>query len=145
MSVKVADLMRKQVVSTRPHESVGHVRTILARNQIHTVPVLNAQGGVAGIVSSADILTHGRPATPINQLMTEAVYTIPQYADVQIAARMMRNHRIHHLLVTHEEKLVGILSSFDLLKLVEGHRYVAKNPSTPKERGIGKRTREEAR
>lgn len=145
MSVKVQDLMRRNVVSARPHDTVGHVRGMLEKNHIHALPVLDADGGIAGIVSSTDVLTHERPGSPIKQLMTEGVYTIPQYTDVQIAARMMRNHHIHHLVVTHEEKLVGILSSFDLLKLVEDHRYVPKNPSTPKERGVGKRTREEAR
>ena len=43
----------------------------------------------------------------------------------------MRNHQIHHLVVTHEQKIVGVLSAFDLLKLVEDHRFVMKNPSTP--------------
>jgi hypothetical protein len=36
--------------------------------------------------------------------------------------------------VTHEKKVVGILSSFDLLKLVEEHRWVPKNPPSPKQR-----------
>jgi signal-transduction protein with cAMP-binding, CBS, and nucleotidyltransferase domain len=39
----------------------------------------------------------------------------------------MRNHKIHHLIVTHEQKVVGILSAFDLLKLVENHRFIDKN------------------
>ena len=39
----------------------------------------------------------------------------------------MRNHRIHHVVVTHEKKVVGILSAFDLLKLVEDHRFVMKS------------------
>ena len=45
---------------------------------------------------------------------------------------MMRNHRIHHAVVTDETKVVGVLSSFGLLKLVEEHRWVPKNPPTPK-------------
>jgi hypothetical protein len=38
------------------------------------------------------------------------------------------------VVVTHEKKVVGVLSSFDLLKLVEGHRFVAKNPPTESRR-----------
>jgi len=34
--------------------------------------------------------------------------------------------------VTREQKVVGVLSAFDLLALVEGRRFVAKNaPTTP--------------
>jgi signal-transduction protein with cAMP-binding, CBS, and nucleotidyltransferase domain len=59
--------------------------------------------------------------------MVRDVYTIPQYNDVHRAARLLRNHRIHHVEVTHEQAVVGILSSFDLLALVEEHRFVMKN------------------
>ena len=71
--------------------------------------------------------------------MTEKIYAVPQYDDVSIAARVMRNHKIHHVVVTHEQKVVGMLSAFDLLKLVEGHRYVAKNAPTQSKRKGSKR------
>ena len=36
---------------------------------------------------------------------------------------------------THEQKVVGLVSSFDLLKLVEEHRFTMKNPpAAPKRR-----------
>ena len=66
--------------------------------------------------------------------MSDGVLTIPQYNDVSQAARTMRNHKIHHLIVTHEKKLVGVLSSFDLLQLVEGRRFEMKNKGTPKKK-----------
>ncbi len=34
----------------------------------------------------------------------------------------MRNHGIHRVVLTHEQKVVGMLGAFDLLKLVESHR-----------------------
>jgi signal-transduction protein with cAMP-binding, CBS, and nucleotidyltransferase domain len=46
----------------------------------------------------------------------------------------MRNHGIHRVVVTHEQKVVGVLSSFDLLTLVEDRRWVAKNPPTESQR-----------
>ena len=71
--------------------------------------------------------------------MSTKVYSVPQYDDVHIAARVMRNHHIHHVVVTHEQAVVGVLSAFDLLKLVEDHRYVAKNPPTPSTRKRARR------
>jgi hypothetical protein len=46
-------------------------------------------------------------------------------------------------MVTKDRALVGIISSFDLLKLVEGHRFEMKNQATPKAKGKGKRARAE--
>jgi len=34
-----------------------------------------------------------------------------------------------------EQKIVGVLSAHDLLKLVEGHRFVMKNAPTPSKKG----------
>ena len=139
MSVKVEELMTKSVITAQPHQSVEHVRNMLERNSISSVPVVDSDGHPIGVVSSTDLVQELKPAAPISQIMTEKVYTVPQYDDTSIAARVMRNHKIHHVVVTHEQKVVGILSAFDLLKLVESHRYVAKNAPTPSKRKGGKR------
>jgi predicted transcriptional regulator len=136
MNVKVQELMTKSVVVAEPHQSVEHVRNILEKNRISAVPVVDSERHPIGIVSSTD-LAHGLKAgAPISSIMTEKVYTVPQYDDVSVAARVMRNHRIHRVVVTHEKMVVGMLSAFDLLKLVEGHRFVAKNaPQRSKRKG----------
>ena len=130
MNVKVNDLMTGSVVTAQPHMSVEHVRGLLENNRISSLPVVDSDGRPVGVVSATDLARDLKPGSPINRLMTEKVYTVPKYDDVSIAARVMRNHRIHHVVVTHEQAVVGVLSAFDLLKLVEEHRYVAKNPPT---------------
>jgi CBS domain-containing protein len=112
---------------------------MLERNSISSVPVVDSDGHPIGIVSSTDLVQELKPAAPISQIMTEKVYTVAQYDDTSIAARVMRNHKIHHVVVTHEQKVVGMLSAFDLLQLVESHRYVAKKAPTPSKRKGGKR------
>ena len=61
--------------------------------------------------------------------MPREVRTVARYAAPAVAAQLMRKHRIHHLVVTDEQKIVGVLSSYDLLQLVEEKRYVAKTRS----------------
>jgi CBS domain-containing protein len=128
MNVKVSELMSESVVTTQPHKTVEHVRGLLERNELSAVPVIDSSERPVGIVSATDLLPDLRPNSPISSIMTEKVYTVPQYDDVSTAARVMRNHKIHRVVVTHEQRVVGVLSSFDLLKLVEDHRFVAKNP-----------------
>ena len=62
--------------------------------------------------------------------MSAPVRTVPAYNDASIAARIMRKNKVHHIVVTHEKRVVGVISSFDLLKLIEGHRFVAKQGPT---------------
>lgn len=139
MNIKVKDLMSGRVVLARPHDTVEHLRGVIKRNRIHAIPVVDADGAPAGMVSSADLAGDLKGGTPVSGVMTEKVYVVAQYEDVAIAARMMRNHRIHHLVVTHEKQVVGILSSLDLLKLVEDHRFAMKGAPTASSRKGAKR------
>jgi len=134
MSTKIADLMTSKIVTASPHHTVGHVRTMMKKNRVHAIPIQDAQGGVAGIVTAKDLAADLKTNTPINHVMTERVYSIPQYNGVHEAARLMRNHRINHVVVTHDKSIVGILSSFDLLKLVEDHHFTVKKRAKEKNR-----------
>ena len=131
MNVKVEDLMVKSVVTTMPHKSIGHAQSIMSKNNIKSVPVVDGDNEIKGIITSTDLLEDHSNSSPVSTVMHTKVYTIPAYSDVTIAARMMRNHGINHLVVAEEQKIVGVLSAHDLLKLVEDHRFVMKNPPTP--------------
>jgi CBS domain-containing protein len=139
MNTKVAELMSETVLTAEPHQSIEHIRNLMERNGISSVPVVGSDGQPVGIVSATDLAHDLKAGSPINSVMTEKVYVVPKYEDVSIAARVMRNHNIHHVVVTHEKQVVGMLSAFDLLKLVEGHRYVAKNAPTSSARKSTKR------
>jgi CBS domain-containing protein len=103
---------------------------------IHALPVVNTDGEPVGIVTSADILGDEAPDMPVAEVMSRKVYTVARYDGVHIAARVMRNHKLHHAVVTEERKVVGILSSFDMLKLVEDKRFSMKNaPNESKRKG----------
>jgi CBS domain-containing protein len=130
VNLKIADLMAKRVVSAQPHHTVEHVRALLAKNRIHAVPVVGPDQELLGLVSTADLMANLKDGTPVSSLMTKDVRAIPAYNDVSAAARMMRKHKVHHAVVTHEKKVVGMLSSFDLLKLVEGHRFTMHEAPT---------------
>lgn len=135
MNVKVHELMTESVVTTEPHRSIDHVRHVIDRNGVSSIPVVDSDGRPVGIVSATDLVPDLNGSSPVSTIMTRKVYTIPKYDDVSVAARIMRNHAIHRVVVTHEQKIVGVLSAFDLLKLVEARRFVARNAPTEKRRG----------
>ncbi|GAB5551401.1 MAG: CBS domain-containing protein [Saprospiraceae bacterium] len=131
MNIKVKDLMVKSVITTMPHKTVGHAQSIMKKNKIKSIPVVDSDLNIKGIITATDMLKDTSERTPLSHVMTTSVYTIPVYSDIHIAARMMRNHNINHLIVSDEKKIVGVLSAHDLLRLVEDHRFIMKNPPTP--------------
>ncbi len=133
MTIKIFDLMAKRVITASPHHKVGHIRDIMERNKFHAVPVVGTDGDAVGIVTTSDLTRKVKDESPISRIMTRAVTVVPAYNNAEVAARIMRKKRIHHVVVTHEKKVVGIISSFDLLKLIEGRRFVTKDaPKVPK-------------
>ena len=127
MTVKIAELMAKRVITAERHQTVGRLRDIMERNRIHAVPVVGPDGEPVGIVTTADLARRVKDQSPVSRVMSKNVTVVPAYNDASAAARIMRKRKIHHVVVTHEKRVIGIISSFDLLKLVEAHRYVAKN------------------
>lgn len=126
MNVKIAELMVSDVRTLKESDSIGHAREMVRDHDIGAIPVVTADGEAAGIVSTKDLVGDLDDGIEVREVMTSPVYSIPQYNDVHHAARLMRNHKLHHVIVTHEKQIVGILSAFDLLKLVEEHRFVMK-------------------
>jgi len=123
--------MANSVITTMPHKSVGHAQSIMETNKIKSLPIVDGDMKIKGIITSTDMLQDISESTPLSHVMTTKVYTIPAYSDVHTAARVMRNHSINHLIVSDEKKIIGVLSAHDLLKLVEDHRFVMKNGPTP--------------
>ena len=141
--IKVHELMKSNVLTAPPHQHIFQIREIMKKHKIQSIPIVDPENTLVGIVSNQDLLEQASDHSPVSQHMTEKVYTIPEYEKVEIAARIMRNHKIHHLVVTKEKKVVGILSSFDLLKLVENHRFQVKHPAPQNKKGSGQRNRHE--
>jgi CBS domain-containing protein len=54
----------------------------------------------------------------VRDIMTPTLYTVPEDTPVARVARTMITGRVHRLLVTRNERVTGIVASFDLLKLL---------------------------
>jgi len=134
MNIRIADIMTKRVVVAQPHHTIGHVRRLMERNRIGALPVVGPDNEALGIVTSSDLLRRHKDESPCSRIMSEGVRAVPAYNEVSVAARIMRKHKIHHVVVTKEKKVVGMISSFDLLKLVDGNRFQLRQAPTPASR-----------
>lgn len=127
--------MHTPAMSTTPSQTVGRVRKVMHEHHISCMPVADAEGHAVGIVTATDLLAPGSDNRHVSQVMAVNVQTVPVYADVSLAAKTMRTHHIHHLVVIDEKKIVGVVSSFDVLRLVEDHAFKAvQPPDRPKHR-----------
>jgi CBS domain-containing protein len=54
----------------------------------------------------------------VKDIMTPTLFTIPEQTPISQVAQTMYSGRIHRLLVTHEGRIAGIVTSLDLLRLL---------------------------
>ena len=97
MNAKVRDLMTESVITVEPDATIDRVRRILQRNKVGALPVVGPDGQPVGIVSATDLVASLQRNSRVSAIMTEKVYTVPKYSGVSVAARIMRNHKIHRL------------------------------------------------
>ena len=117
--MKVQEIMTEAVFEIHSHHTIDHVRKMITQKQVGALPVVDYEGRPVGIVSTTDFISTLNGRAHISTIMTDKVYTIAEDDEVRTAARLMRSHQIHHLVVVYNQKVVGMLSTFDLLKLVE--------------------------
>lgn len=137
MNCKVEQIMARSVIATTRHKTAHHARELMAKHRINALPVVDDGNHPIGVLTSSDLMNGVKNDTRLDLVMTKKLLTISEYEDVSVAARMMRNAHVHHLIVTREKKLIGMLSSYDILKLVEERRFTIRNAPTPGRRAKG--------
>lgn len=98
----VADLMSRDLVTTRPETSVADLVRLLAFEQISGVPVLNRRGRLVGVVSATDVV---RLASTADEVSLDAliddddeawraayVDAAPYFADTGTRHRLLSPH-----------------------------------------------------
>ncbi|MBW1901586.1 MAG: CBS domain-containing protein [Deltaproteobacteria bacterium] len=69
-------------------------------------------------VEIASLSIHGEPLTTVGDIMTPMVFKVSEDTTVQDIADTMIKNRIHRIFVTRGKKIVGIISSADMLKVI---------------------------
>lgn len=64
----------------------------------------------------------------VGEAMTPSLCSIAPFVDIYTAAEYMLRAGVHRLIVTEDGRLVGVLSSMDIVRAVAEHRLVAAGP-----------------
>ena len=128
----VGQIMSTPVITVGPDDTMKRVQDIFRMNNIHHLPVV-VEGKVIGILSKSDYLRllHGftlfktEKSTEYNdaimrsllvgEVMTKQVATLAPDDTLEMAAGFFREKLFPALPVVSKGKLVGILTTFDLI------------------------------
>lgn len=148
MTVTVGEIMTNEVFAVAPETSLLTCARLFAGRHISGAPVVDRSGKTVGVITQTDLVdpdrdrtarlgksifyritgqasvTYGDDAvTPdgiVADVMSPFVLAISPDAPALDAARLMVTEDVHRLLVLDRGKLVGIVTSIDVLKALTG-------------------------
>lgn len=128
--------MTREVITLGPGATLGEIATLMSRKRIRRVPIVGASpegARLLGIVSHSDVL-HAFPAdinpfavsagelaaaslsATAGDLMVRDPHTTAPDSPIELAAALMRDHKIGALPVVSQGRLVGVITESDIFR-----------------------------
>jgi CBS domain-containing protein len=123
----VRDVLKSKggkIISIGPEATVSEAIARLVQNNIGSLPIVDDQDHLIGIISERDVLrgihNHGEGfyGMRVSEFMTQGAVTCDLEADVNEVMGQMSQRRIAKVPVLHETRLVGIVSVGDVIKVL---------------------------
>jgi acetoin utilization protein AcuB len=128
MNEPLHTIMTTDVRTVAPHQTLLEVREIFLQKRIHHLPVVTDKK-LVGLVTSWDLFKLGLSAeqyaqTQVGDVMTTRLATLEPDDKIGAAAEVFMAHLFHAIpIVDDMHNLVGILTTYDLLKYEFGKEY----------------------
>jgi CBS domain-containing protein len=123
LSVRADTLASRPIVTCAPDDTVTQAAR---RMRDRGVSSLIVDSRPPGLVTATDLRDHVLaagldPGTPVRQVMTTPLHTIPADNTIGEVVLAMVDRGIHHLPLTRQGRLVGIVTDTDLLRRESHH------------------------
>jgi CBS domain-containing protein len=139
------DVMTRNMITVRDDATLSELVAILTEHMITGAPVVDENGKLVGVVSTTDIALHSAKRTSnirrdrppdfyliedefrsfsieedagqfVRDIMTPVIFSVSQNARFVEMADTMVGGRVHRLIVTDGDRVVGIVTTLDLLR-----------------------------
>jgi CBS domain-containing protein len=127
---KVSTLMATELVTVTIHTPVAVALGLLRKHNIHHLPVLDPERKLAGMLSHADFLKlpdRGAGLHTVKEIMTPSIAKLEPTDTVRTAANLFMFNKFHALPVVEGEVLVGLLTTLDLIRLIDEEELQLKD------------------
>jgi CBS domain-containing protein len=141
--MRVHEAMTADVITVGPGVSVREAARLMSDHGVSGLPVVDTDGRLLGLITEGDLIL--RQAAPrakhwwqsfltdsetlareyqkargvtVGEVMTRAVVSVHPALPIEAAARIMQDRGVRRLPVVRDDRLVGILSRGDLIKVI---------------------------
>ena len=118
MNEAIHTIMTKNPISLSPKHTIADVESLFKHHRIHHLPVVD-EGKLIGLITTYDLWNHtssNPKKTFVTDVMNTRIVRISPEDKIGTAAELFLDNRFHALPVVQDDKLVGIVTTFDVLK-----------------------------
>lgn len=146
----VSSIMTREVITVTPDTSIRELAELFVTRRIGSVPVVDTDGKLTGIVTESDLIEMGKNlhlptvitlfdwviylesektlekelkkmgGKTVADLCQSEVFTIVPDSDISVAADLMSKHHVNALPVVQDGTMVGIVSRIDIIRTLLG-------------------------
>jgi len=120
LTYEIGHVMTQEIITLDSNAALTDAAELMIQKEIGSL-VVTEQGNMAGIVTERDILKHftalgEKTPVKVRAVMSSPLITVDSGAPIGRAADIMAQKKIRRLLVTQEEKIVGIVTERDVMR-----------------------------
>ena len=119
MNDALSTIMTKEVITVTSNDDLQKVREVLLSKRLHHIPVVD-NDRLVGIITTIDLWKMNKCYTEysgikVSDMMTKKMATLSPDDKIGVAAELFLENRFHAVPIVEGERLVGIVSSFDVM------------------------------
>ncbi|HBG06830.1 MAG: hypothetical protein A2075_24785 [Geobacteraceae bacterium GWC2_58_44] len=148
--LKAKDVMTKEVITVRRETSVRDLAVLFSESRVSSVPVVDDNGELIGIVSESDLIEQDKnlhiptvvsifdwviylesdkrfekelqkmTGQTVGEIFSEEVFSVGPEAPVSEVADIMSSHRVHAVPVVEGRRVVGVIGRIDMIRTMIG-------------------------
>jgi predicted transcriptional regulator len=120
MNESVQSIMIKDLVTLGPESTLAHVKDIFKKKRIHHIPIVD-EGKLVGLVTTYDLWINSPnhenyDHIQVKDIMSKKLVKLEIDDKVGTAAELFLDNRFHALPVVDNGMLVGLVTTFDVLR-----------------------------
>ncbi|MCO6462027.1 MAG: CBS domain-containing protein [Saprospiraceae bacterium] len=120
MNEPLSGIMSTELITVSPADSLTVVLDLFKRRRIHHLPVVD-NGKLVGLITTADLLWLNKnfseyESMKVSDIMTTKLATLEPTDKIGSAAELFLLNRFHAIPVVSDGMLIGLVTSFDVLK-----------------------------
>jgi len=128
LNAPIHTIMTRDLVTLGPEGTLGQAREIFLVKRIHHLPIVEGKK-LVGLVTAWDIFKTGKSAEEygnmkVTEIMTRKIATLEPEDHIGAIAEVLMAHLFHAVpIVNADHELVGMVTSYDLLKIEYEKEY----------------------